>query len=51
MKNQSQTRENYLKCILKYSLPGKKVSTNTIARDLGTSAASVTDMLEKIERR
>ena len=49
MKNQSQTRENYLKCILRHSGGGEKVSTNTIAKHLGTSAASVTDMLRKLK--
>lgn len=48
MKHQSETRENYLKCILKFSESGELVSTNTIANYLGTSPASVTDMIKKL---
>ncbi|GAB4413484.1 MAG: metal-dependent transcriptional regulator [Bacteroidia bacterium] len=48
MKLHTETEENYLKCILRHAQPGELVSTNTIANDLGTTAASVTDMLKKL---
>ncbi|MDX1905804.1 MAG: metal-dependent transcriptional regulator [Bacteroidia bacterium] len=48
MKLHTETEENYLKCILRYSQPEEAVSTNTIANSLGTSPASVTDMLKKL---
>jgi DtxR family Mn-dependent transcriptional regulator len=48
MKAHTETEENYLKCILRHSAEGEAVSTNTIAQHLGTSAASVTDMLKKL---
>ncbi|WNJ18574.1 metal-dependent transcriptional regulator [Pontibacter sp. G13] len=51
MKHHSETEENYLKCILRHSHNGRLVSTNTIAHDLGTSAASVTDMLKKLNEK
>ncbi|TAE51538.1 MAG: metal-dependent transcriptional regulator [Bacteroidetes bacterium] len=47
----TETEENYLKCILKYSLQEEVVYTNTIAAHLGTSAASVTDMLKKLSEK
>ena len=41
--------ENYLKAILSISLnEDGKVSTNAIANEIGTSAASVSDMLKKL---
>jgi DtxR family Mn-dependent transcriptional regulator len=41
--------ENYLKAILSISLKEDgKVSTNAIASEIGTSAASVSDMLKKL---
>jgi len=51
MKSYTETEENYLKCILHYAQPQKPVSTNTIAKELGTSPASVTDMLKKLSER
>ena len=51
MKPHTETEENYLKCILRHSLGDEPVSTNTIAGDLGTSPASVTDMLKKLRDR
>ena len=40
--------ENYLKAILSISLnKDGKVSTNAIAHEIGTSPASVSDMLKK----
>lgn len=45
----SFTEENYLKAIFKHSRKeGGEVSTNTIADELNTKAASVTDMLRKL---
>ncbi len=45
----SYVEENYLKAILKLSgVPDGLVSTNAIAAQLSTSAASVTDMLKKL---
>ena len=42
--------ENYLKAILATSLNTEgKVSTNAIADEMGTSAASVSDMLKKLQ--
>ena len=44
------TEENYLKAILAISLnTDGKVSTNAIAGEIGTSAASVSDMLKKLQ--
>lgn len=44
--------ENYLKAILRLSLPPDlTVSTNSIAAQLDTSAASVTDMLKKLAEK
>ncbi|MEL7340062.1 MAG: metal-dependent transcriptional regulator, partial [Bacteroidota bacterium] len=49
MKRPSETKENYLKAILHYSKEGQNVSNNTIAKHLGTSPASVTDMVKKLQ--
>ncbi len=44
------SEENYLKAILSISLNSDgKVSTNSIAGEIGTSAASVSDMLKKLQ--
>ena len=44
------TEENYLKAILTISLrKNDKVSTNAIANEISTSAASVSDMLKKLQ--
>lgn len=51
MKHHTETEENYLKCILRESKPGTLVSTNAIANSLGTSPASVTDMVKKLEKK
>ena len=48
MRTHTETEENYLKCVLRHSRPGERVSTSTIAQDLGTTPASVTDMLKKL---
>ena len=48
----TSTEENYLKAIFKISESDKKaVSTNALADMLGTSAASVTDMLKKLAEK
>ncbi|HXH19622.1 MAG TPA: metal-dependent transcriptional regulator [Chitinophagales bacterium] len=48
----STTEENYLKAIFKLSGEGgRNVSTNSIAREISTSAASVTDMLRKLAQK
>lgn len=45
----SYAEENYLKALIKLSIPADKpVTTNAIAASLNTSAASVTDMLKKL---
>jgi len=49
MTNLSFTEENYLKSIYHLSEDGsREVSTNAIADDLNTKAASVTDMIKKL---
>jgi len=46
------SEENYLKAILSISLnEDGKVSTNAIANEIGTSAASVSDMLKKLHEK
>lgn len=51
MKDHTETEENYLKTILRFSRDQELVSTNTIANYLGTSPASVTDMLKKLKNK
>lgn len=52
MDNISQTEENYLKAIYKISeQSGAKASTNAIAADMNTSAASVTDMIKRLNEK
>ena len=42
--------ENYLKAILSISLnEDGRVSTNAISKEIGTSAASVSDMIKKLQ--
>ncbi len=44
--------ENYLKAILSISLyKNNKVSTSAIAQEIGTTAASVSDMLKKLQEK
>ena len=44
--------ENYLKAILSISLnEGGKVSTNAISKEIGTSPASVSDMIKKLQEK
>lgn len=48
----SYTEENYLKAMLRLTVPPDMlVSTNAIAFQLNTSAASVTDMLKKLAEK
>ncbi len=48
----STSEENYLKAIFKIAeRKGVPVSTNAIAKELHTSAASVTDMLQKLAEK
>jgi DtxR family Mn-dependent transcriptional regulator len=52
MRNLSFTEENYLKSIYHLSEGGAhEVSTNAIADDLNTKAASVTDMIKKLSNK
>ncbi len=52
MENFSQTEENYLKAIFKLSEKEEKpASTNAIAAEMNTSAASVTDMLRRLAEK
>jgi len=49
MTDLSQTEENYLKAIFKIcEKSGKSANTNAIAAQMETSAASVTDMLQRL---
>ena len=48
----SQAEENYLKAILSINLETNNVvSTNEIANALETSAASVTEMMKKLQEK
>lgn len=51
MKLHSATEENYLKSIYKFSDGANPVSTSSIARDLLTTPASVTDMLKRLNEK
>ena len=51
MKQHRETRENYLKAILRYSIEGKAVSNNELANHLDTSPASVTVMIKKLSEK
>ena len=42
------TEDNYLRAIFRLSESNKSVSTNALAYELNTTAASVTDMLKKL---
>ena len=44
----SATEENYLKAIFKFSTNGEMVGTNTLAKYLQTTPASVTDMVKRL---
>lgn len=43
--------ENYLKAVFHLQRPGSIVSTNELAAELSTKAASVTDMLKKLKQK
>lgn len=45
------TEENYIKAIFHLQKDGALVSTNAVANNLHTSAASVTDMLKKLKSK
>lgn len=47
----SSTEENYLKAIYKLSAEDKAVSTNDVSQLLGTTPASVTDMIKKLSEK
>jgi len=48
----SQTEENYIKAIFKITESSQKAAnTNSIALKLGTSAASVTDMIKRLSEK
>lgn len=49
----SQTEENYLKAIFKIAEKeeGRAVNTNSISSEMKTSAASVTDMLNRLSKK
>ncbi|MCH2082273.1 MAG: metal-dependent transcriptional regulator [Saprospiraceae bacterium] len=52
MSDFSQTEENYLKAIFKIcERKGKAASTNAISNAMNTSAASVTDMIKRLEKK
>lgn len=53
MENISHTEENYLKAIFKIAEreEGKAVNTNAISIEMKTSAASVTDMLNRLSKK
>jgi DtxR family Mn-dependent transcriptional regulator len=52
MEHISHTEENYLKAIFKISeKTGRNASTNAIAKAMDTSAASVTDMLNRLAKK
>ncbi|MEM6379450.1 MAG: metal-dependent transcriptional regulator [Bacteroidota bacterium] len=52
MNNISHTEENYLKAIFKISeKTGSNASTNAIAQAMDTSAASVTDMIQRLSAK
>ncbi|MEL7145122.1 MAG: metal-dependent transcriptional regulator [Bacteroidota bacterium] len=52
MKRLSATEENYIKAIYHLSNGGEQaVSTNTIAEELQTAAASVSDMIKKLANK
>lgn len=49
--NLSVAEENYLKAVFHLQRPGSIVSTNELAAELSTKAASVTDMLKKLKQK
>lgn len=51
MRPHTETEENYLKNIYRLSRETSPVATNTLATQLGTSPASVTDMLKRLNEK
>ncbi len=49
--NLSISEENYIKSIYHLQSVTEKVNTNTLAKELNTKAASVTDMLKKLKTK
>ncbi|MEP6615996.1 MAG: metal-dependent transcriptional regulator [Ginsengibacter sp.] len=49
--NLTTSEENYIKSIYHLQLVSHLVNTNTLARELNTKAASVTDMLKKLKTK
>lgn len=49
--NFSNSEENYLKTIFHLQTDAENVSTNSVAQELQTSAASVTDMMKKLNAK
>lgn len=49
--NYSVSEENYLKSIFHLQQNGENVTTNELGRHLGTTAASVTDMMKKLQAK
>jgi len=49
--NLSVAEENYIKAVFHLQRPGSIVSTNELAAELNTKAASVTDMLKKLKQK
>jgi DtxR family Mn-dependent transcriptional regulator len=49
--NLSTSEENYIKSIYHLQLDSNMVNTNSLARELNTKAASVTDMLKKLKSK
>ncbi|CAN5190212.1 metal-dependent transcriptional regulator [soil metagenome] len=49
--NLSVSEENYIKSIYHLQLQSDKVTTNELAKALSTKAASVTDMLKKLQKK
>jgi len=47
--NLSRSEENYIKSIYHLQMVTETVNTNTLAKELNTKAASVTDMLKKLK--
>ena len=49
--NLTTSEENYIKSIYHLQLDSNMVNTNSLARELNTKAASVTDMLKKLKSK
>ena len=47
----SKSEENYIKSIYNLQIKTQKVNTNSLALKLNTSAASITDMLKKLQQK